>query len=680
MGVTSIQMVVEGVDRVHTMDFSSFECAGSFIQWKNYDNLWKTSDFMLAREARHHRRCPPIASSQAYPRRHDIVRFENPTRPPFLRGGQCPWRGQLYSPSELRYTPHPVSRPRRSKSNSPASGCRKRTPIMGILRVHPRDYSGSPSSSGSSQHMKTPPPPQPECPDTPAPGSTTQGSIVPSPNSTFTPVHHQSPTPSPSRFYDFTGYRLEECSFLSSLCDEIGTVGDLQSVATSLGFKYSWVEQILTSFPHDFPAAVFATLAGWYTASRSMFWEKLDDLEAAFKEMHKGALFNRIVNTHSVVLQRVSSLPRIRRPTCDTLDESLGEAVMNAVDIIPSCHLRLLRTLLQEILSDRDLLTVAAACGITPVIAVAVTESQMRPCHKAAWVFLPWFAQSDLIPKAKYLHLKFAFQCASLLPVSNNILDDHRLAVVAATLPTVDEHLFTLTFAPSVCVSAKETRQTLNEWEFTFLTIPCNAIYNAHKITVVVLTLQVPASILNDAVLVHGLPTEQNALTAHIFFEWWCSALLTLTEKLTRLQCAFAGVSLGHTYYTTLKSYGHFLYHFSPTTSECTPSASPTQPLAALAGRGEGVVVNRGFIVGPRVPTQIILCQIPEERQQIEKSQENLAEDSDTLADNPPPADAAAAQAIHELEQVLGPQPSTSSYVETKKPSRKNPIVKLIRL
>ena len=86
-GVTSIQMVVEGVDGVHTMDFSSFECARSFVQWKDYDYPWKTSDFMLAREARRHGRHPPIASSQAYPRCQDIVHFENLTRPPFLRGG-----------------------------------------------------------------------------------------------------------------------------------------------------------------------------------------------------------------------------------------------------------------------------------------------------------------------------------------------------------------------------------------------------------------------------------------------------------------------------------------------------------------------------------------------------------------------------------------------------------------
>ena len=52
-------------------------------------------------------------------------------------------------------------------------------------------------------------------PDTLAPGSTAQGGIAPSPKSTFTPVHHKSPTPSPSPFYDFTGYRLEEHSFLA---------------------------------------------------------------------------------------------------------------------------------------------------------------------------------------------------------------------------------------------------------------------------------------------------------------------------------------------------------------------------------------------------------------------------------------------------------------------------------
>ena len=157
-------------------------------------------------------------------------------------------------------------------------------------------------------------------------------------------------------------------------------------------------------------------------------------------------------------------------------------------------------------------------------------------------------------------------------------------------------------------------------------------------------------------------------------------------EKLTRLQCTFTGIGLGHTYYTALKSYGHFLYHFSPSTSEHTPPASPSQPPAAPAGHREGVVVNRGFIVDPRVPTPIVLCQLTKERRQSDEDWENLAEAPSThsgiLADAPPPANAAAAQVINELEQVLCPLPSTSTSLEKppKKPSRKNPFVKLIRL
>ena len=373
----------------------------------------------------------------------------------------------------------------------------------------------------SQDHSGSPPPPNsplcmeilsPGCgpPAVPAPVSTASCSLIPSPTCTFTPVRRQSPNPSP--FYDFTGYRLEERSFLSSLCNEIGTVGDLQTVAISLGFPTSRVEQILTSFPNDFPSVVFATLASWYTTSRSMFYEKLDDLEQAFKDMHKGALFNCIVNAHSAALQRLSSLPQICKPGSDTLDESLGEAVMNAIEIIPSNHLCLICTLLREILSNGDLLTVVAACGINPITVVAVTESQMRPFQKAARVILPWFAQSDLIPKAKYLRLKFGFQCASLLAAFNRILEDFRSAVVSATLPSVDGNLFTLTFAPSVCVSAEETRQSLNEWEITFLTILCNAIYNARKISAVVPTLQVSVTILDDAAQGAGCPHRPHPL------------------------------------------------------------------------------------------------------------------------------------------------------------------------
>ena len=673
VGVTSIKMVVEGVDGVHTMDFSSFECAGSFVPWKDYDYPWATNDFMLAREIRRQGRRLPTASSQAYPRRQDIVHFENPTQPPFLFGGQRPWRGRSYSPSELRYSPHPVSRPRRSQLVSPCHHCP--TPVMGILMSCTRDRSASTSSSCSSGHT-TPATPHPERPGTPSPVPVPD---TPSPDGAFTPYGKLPLAPTPTKFYDFTGYRLEERSFLSSLCDEIGTVGELLSVAANIGFPYSRVQQILTSFPNDFPAAVFAVLAGWYTTSPSGFCVKMDDLEDAFKDLQKGALFHRIVKGHSAALRRASSVRHVRFLDCDTLDESLGEVVMIAVDVIPSCHLRLLRTLLLEVTDSSDLLTVTAACGINPVLIVAVTESRLHPSHKAARVFLPWYAQSDLLPKDKYLRLKFGFQCAGLLAVFNTILEDHRPEVVSSCLPATSEHLFRLSFAPSVCVSAEETRQMLNEWEFTFLTILCNAIFDERRISTVVPTLQVPIAILNDAALVHSLPAEQDALTAHILFEWWCSAPISLTEKLTHLQCAFTGIGLGPSYYTALKSYGHFLYHFSSPPVAQTSPPSPAQPPVALAGRGESVVVNRGFTVGPRVSTQVVLQQLEEEMYQ---DKENSAPCDAPTEDSGITADAPLTTAV--TNRLVTPGPSTPmeniAPSKSQKAKNKNPFVKLIRL
>ena len=112
-----------------------------------------------------------------------------------------------------------------------------------------------------------------------------------------------------------------------------------------------------------------------------------------------------------------------------------------------------------------------------------------------------------------------------------NIIEDFRPDIVDVTLPAVDEHLFKLSFSPSICVSAEETRQILNEWEFTFLTILCKAIYEERKIGAVVSSLKVPNTILNDTARVYGLTSEQNALTTHILFEWWRSARITLMEK-----------------------------------------------------------------------------------------------------------------------------------------------------
>ena len=467
---------------------------------------------------------------------------------------------------------------------------------------------------------------------------------------------------------------MEEEAFLHDVCDELGTMGDLYSVAASLGFSHWLVDQFMTSFPNNFPKVVFTTLATWYTTSADTFYAKLDALEKAFKDTHKGAVFNRISNRHTQALKHACSLPQIHLPDADVMDESLGEAVMNAVDIIPNTHLRLVRTLFRELLTDKDLSEWLLLVGSIRCWQSLSLKPPLHPLAKATRVLLPWFADDALPLKDWYLHLKFGFQCASLLSVFLNIMEDFRPDIVDITLPAADEHLFQLSFSPSICVSAKDTRQTLNEWEFTFLTILCNAIYDARKIAGVVPSLKVPTTILNDAARVHGLTSEQDALTTHILFEWWCSARMTWMEKLTRLQCALSGNGLGVVYYSALRSYGRFLYHFSPATSECTPPPSPTLPPAAPAGCGEGVIIERGLIVGPRVPTRVILQQIAQAREPNVLDEPSV---DSGITEDAQLGLSAIAVAHPEMVRILSAPPLKPNKTTT---TKKNPFVKLIQL
>ena len=49
-GITRIKLTLEGIDGVHSMSFSTFECAGSFITWEDYDYPCASREFMIARE------------------------------------------------------------------------------------------------------------------------------------------------------------------------------------------------------------------------------------------------------------------------------------------------------------------------------------------------------------------------------------------------------------------------------------------------------------------------------------------------------------------------------------------------------------------------------------------------------------------------------------------------------
>ena len=118
----------------------------------------------------------------------------------------------------------------------------------------------------------------------------------------------------------------------------------------------------------------------------------------------------------------------------------------------------------------------------------------------------------------------------------------------------------------------------------------------------------------------------------------------------------------------------HFLYHFSSATSECTPPPSPINPLAAPAGCRESVVIERGLIVGPCVPTRVILQQIAPDRDP--NIQDESSVDSGIIEDAQP-GPSAIAVAHPEMVRILSAPPLKPTKKAT---TKKNPFVKLIRL
>ena len=120
------------------------------------------------------------------------------------------------------------------------------------------------------------------------------------------------------------------------------------------------------------------------------------------------------------------------------------------------------------------------------------------------------------------------------------------------------------------------------------------------------------------------------------------------------------------------------MYHFAPSGPDHVSPSSPTHPPAAPAGHGEAVTVTRGFIVGPRVPTQTVLDQIADEMRQFEQDKENRAiqsADSGIVEDDTHMPSASAAAGPH--EGMVRPAKRASQDAT---PARKNPFVKLIRI
>ena len=117
-----------------------------------------------------------------------------------------------------------------------------------------------------------------------------------------------------------------------------------------------------------------------------------------------------------------------------------------------------------------------------------------------------------------------------------------------------------------------------------------------------------------------------------------------------------------------------FLYHFSPATSERTPPPSPSIPLAAPAGHRESVVIERSLLVGPHVPTQVILQQIAPD------GDPNVPDEASVdsgITEDAQPGPSAIAVAHPEMVRILSAPPLKPAKRTT---TKKNPFVKLIRL
>ena len=136
VGVTEIRLAVQGIDGVHKMEFSSFDCAGSFIPWKDYDYPALSKGYVLYCENKKQGRKPFRIYSQNYPQISNITHFKNPTRPPFLKGGQRPMWGRSYSPLELRYQPRQcsatvsLSPPRHTPTPSTSRSCSSSSSLL----------------------------------------------------------------------------------------------------------------------------------------------------------------------------------------------------------------------------------------------------------------------------------------------------------------------------------------------------------------------------------------------------------------------------------------------------------------------------------------------------------------------------------------------------------------------
>ena len=153
------------------------------------------------------------------------------------------------------------------------------------------------------------------------------------------------------------------------------------------------------------------------------------------------------------------------------------------------------------------------------------------------------------------------------------------------------EHLFPVHSFTGICAVYDDWHIELNEWEEAFLSILCTLVYGAHCTPAVAAHLGIPSWDYDYAITLHNNHATFLAVTLHLMMQWYLQPR-ALQDKITKLQCAFVDVGLSSQFQLAMSMYGHFMYHFSTHTAECTPPPSPAGAQGAPGVNGEEVVNN----------------------------------------------------------------------------------------
>ena len=436
-----------------------------------------------------------------------------------------------------------------------------------------------------------PPPPHPTSPID-IPGPSTAG-----PSTTYQ-VYKPSPHPSNPHCTPFTDRipmntdRLTEAelTFLKDLAKEIGMYSTLMSLSISLLHDHRKADQEMVNWPHDLYWVALTVFADWYYEYDGTFSEKLDLLQVAFEEASLTGAFQEIHNRHIKDMTIANRQIRAEIMLDEWLEGTHWEPVHNSIEAIPTNHLKLLYQLQSEIHDLGELLTICGALGVDPEVIIPLIHDDNETFkHRTAHVILKWFANADMTPHAKYLRLKFGFTQANRMSVFNNALSEHTRNFLPGTLPVPGEYLFPPFDCTGICGAYDIGKTKRNEWEEVFVSTLCGLVYYNSCLEALIPLLNPPNSMAESAEKVHVGNGEENRRVVHFISEWFTYMNLTLTDKITRLQCAYVTLGMHKGFQTLMSMYGRFLYFFSNSTSERTPPASPVGAQGHPGVNGEDV-------------------------------------------------------------------------------------------